>query len=60
MNANKLETLDNFIVEKAFFIDHTGPRLMSLDEEINEEYEAERSPWLEQQKQALEVLAGKE
>ena len=46
VNGEKLEQLENFNVEKEFYVDQNGPRLMYLDEEIDEEYEKKRTTWL--------------
>ena len=54
MHEKKLEELENFDVEKNFYIDQTGPRLMYLDEEIDKEYENKRTAWLNQQKKEAE------
>ena len=41
-------------IEKLFYADQKGPRLMYLDEEIDEEYEEKRTEWLNQKKKEAE------
>ena len=56
VNADYLANLENFQVEQDFYDDQVGPRLMYLDEEIDEEYEAIRTARLLQESKKNESL----
>ena len=56
INADYLATLEHFEVEQKFYADQVGPRIMYLDEEIDEEYEALRSARLQQEAEARKAF----
>ena len=56
INADYLTKLEQFEVEQKFYADQVGSRIMYLDEEIDEEYEALRSARLKQEAEAKETF----
>ena len=56
INADYLTKLEHFEVEQKLYADQVGSRIMYLDEEIDEEYEALRSARLKQEAEAEEAF----